>query len=125
MGTRALIHVKEKGRHSKTICTIYTQYDGYPRGIGNRVLDFIDDRRLSNGLKENCFNGMEELAAMLVAHLKTEAGTIYLFPPDSQEVYEEYTYYLYTSTNDIGFDETKPIYFDVDYPVGVIVSDEE
>jgi hypothetical protein len=30
MGTRALVHVKEGGRDSRTLVTIYRQYDGYP-----------------------------------------------------------------------------------------------
>lgn len=125
MGTRALIHVKQKGRHSKTICTIYTQYDGYPSGIGKNILDFINNRRISNGLKQDCFNGMEELSAMLVAHLKTDSGTIYLYPADSQGLWEDFTYYLYTSDHDIEFTETKPVYFDVEHPVETLIEDEE
>ena len=35
------------------------------------------------------------LSAQLIAHLKDGVGNIYVYPPDSKDCWEEFTYYIY------------------------------
>lgn len=96
MGTRSLTHVMHQG---KPLVTIYRQFDGYPEGMGKELADFLTPIRLVNGLpvgKENksVANGIDCLAAQLIAHLKTEPGDIYLCHPNSSNCGEEYTYFI-------------------------------
>jgi len=112
MGTRALI--KPLDIYGKPICTIYTQYDGYPDGVPLGVAKYLADRKLVNGIRSGehfkVVNGMDDLTAQIIAFLKinhTEimsryekgdglaAGTIYVMPPDTKDVDEEYIYYIY------------------------------
>jgi len=103
MGTRALIYVKESGRKSPTLATIYTQCDGYPlNGIGEEIHRVLahGNAKLVNGyqMSQNnpkFFNGMGCVAAYLVHALKVSIGGIYLYPPDAINVGEEYYYTLF------------------------------
>lgn len=95
MGTRALIHVKESDKNSQTIVTIYRQYDGYPEGLGEEIKAIIGDKALSNGITDGCFNGMGCFAAWLVRELKTRIGNVYIMPPNTENVNEEYVYTIY------------------------------
>ena len=95
MGTRSLTHVKFDG---KTLVTIYGQWDGYPSGMGKDLATFLASKTVGNGIrdeKDRSFaNGMHDLAAQLVAHLKAEkpVGSIYLYPDDCGDCGEEYVY---------------------------------
>jgi len=56
-------------------------------------------KSLINGIsaghtKDNSFNGMSCLAAALVAHFKQDIGGVYLYPPSSRDMWEEYTYFI-------------------------------
>jgi hypothetical protein len=114
MGTRALIHIKDSNLKSKTLVTLYRQMDGYPAGLGKEILVVLADGQsaLVNGYSNQStpshFNGMGCLAAYLVGNLKcwpyleeksNNIGNIYLVPPNTKDVGEEYTYILY-SPND-------------------------
>lgn len=101
MGTRALIHIKKNGKFSATLATIYVQFDGYPDGLGKQIIDFIGDKKISNGIKSGNFNSMGCFAASLIAHLKTEAGNVYIKEPDTCDVWENYTYTLYRNGDEI------------------------
>jgi hypothetical protein len=96
LGTRSLTHVKDD--NGRTLVTIYRQMDGYPTGHGADLLAFLKDRKVVNGISSNtpakASNGMGCLAASLVETLKAEAGIggIYLYPPDSSDCGEEWTY---------------------------------
>jgi hypothetical protein len=94
MGTRSLTHVKSAT--GKTLLTIYRQYDGYPSGMGADIAEFIKAGTLVNGLglddDKLYFNGMECFAAALVAALKEGPGNIYIYPLNSRDCWEEYTY---------------------------------
>ena len=57
MGTRATIHIakREEGVSfseipEKKIVSIYNQYDGYPEGLGVTIADYLNGKRLVNGL---------------------------------------------------------------------------
>lgn len=97
MGTRAIIHVKDD-HTPNTLCTIYRQYDGYPYGLGEDIKKALGGRELVNGYSnpKTQVNGMGCAAAMLIAALKgNRCGNVYIYPPDSEGVGEEYVYTLY------------------------------
>lgn len=63
---------------------MYRHMDGYPSGHGKELGDFLAPITLVDGLnntqQKTVANGMEGLAAQLVARFKTRIGDIYLFP---------------------------------------------
>jgi len=86
MGTRCVTVVQERG---KDIMAMYRQMDGGPDGHGKELAEFLQGKRIINGIpfgKDNSmsFNGMGCLAASLVAHFKTEIGGFYLVPLTSR-----------------------------------------
>lgn len=96
MGTRGLIHIKDK--EGETYCTIYRQYDGYPSGLGKDIFDTLGRRKLVNGIQNTLkeMNGVGCAAALLISSLKgSEAGYVYLYSPNSSNVGEDYTYTVY------------------------------
>lgn len=102
MGTRSLTHIKDdvwEDETPKTVVTIYRQMDGYPSGLGQELAEFLDGFTVVNGFglnpPEKIANGMGCLAAQVVAHLKDGVGSVYLYPPDSEDCGEEYVYTIY------------------------------
>lgn len=74
--------------------------DGYPSGHGKELKDFLTSIKMVNGLsfnQTNVANGMECLAAQLIAELKTEAGSIYLYNPNKDMSHYSYKYVVYPS----------------------------
>jgi len=103
MGTRALVHFKEGSLTGPTIVSMYRQYDGYPEGWGKDMYDALNEGmvQILNGHQgqspPTAFNGLSCLAAWLIGELKEGTiGNVYLYPPDSEDVGEEYTYTLYS-----------------------------
>lgn len=104
MGTRTLVHIKDG---KKTIATIYRQYDGYPTGMGDDIKKILNQGMVNirNGYGINDqvpkqFNGMGCLAAYLIGELKEKKiGNVYIFPTNSKDVGEDYTY---TISEDLG-----------------------
>jgi hypothetical protein len=104
MGTRSLTHVIETYKHNgkkkkQTLLTMYRQYDGYPRGHGADLVEFLEGSRVVNGYSKSdtesekrVFNGTGCLAAQLVAHFKKGIGGFYLHRPNAKDCGEEYTY---------------------------------
>jgi hypothetical protein len=100
MGTRALTVVQE---NDKDVIVMYRQYDGYPDGHGQELADFLKGITLGNGISGDkamgtFANGMGCLAAQIVAHFKTEAGGFYLYPGETRDCGEEYTYIVTART---------------------------
>ena len=105
MGTRSLTHIidgevnfKKTKPSNKTLLTLYRQYDGYLTGHGLDLAEFLQDISIVNGISEDTerkANGMGCLSAQLIAHLKDGVGNIYVYPPDSKDCWEEFTYYIY------------------------------
>jgi hypothetical protein len=95
MGTRAIINIHDEDRES--ILHLYSQWDGYPSGVGKALAVFLGGIRLVNGLtgKESgpVANGMGCLAAQVVSHFKTEVGSIYIVNKNTQGV--DYTYEVF------------------------------
>ena len=110
MGTRSLTRVikrqsgldfAEGHKHPEKACVnMYRHYDGYPKGHGIELAEFLRDFRVVNGLgskdEAKIANGYGCLAAFMVAHFKKESGQIYLYEcNDDQDSWQDYTYTVY------------------------------
>lgn len=94
MGTRSLTIIQdEKGNE---IAVMYRQFDGYPAGHGSELAEFLSGMMIVNGMgagqPERIANGMNCLAAQIIAHFKEEPGGIYLYPALTRDCWEEYIY---------------------------------
>lgn len=92
MGTRSLTRVWEKNDEEETmLVNVYRQYDGYPKGLGVELAEFLRDRVVGNGISMNDLknkkfsNGPGDLAAQLIAYMKAEhaVGGVYMEAPVS------------------------------------------
>ena len=96
MGTRSLTRVKNES--GQTILTMYRQMDGYPEGHGAELVSFLEGMDIIEGFNlggnrpEKSANGMECLAAQLVAHFKLGVGGFYLYPENAGD--QEYNYVI-------------------------------
>ena len=100
MGTRSLTVINDEWDNEE-ICVLYRQYDGYPEGHGTDLLNFLKNMNLVNGInskniKLRISNGMDCLAAQIVAHFKQQPGYFYLQSTGTRDVGEEYIYTIYT-----------------------------
>jgi hypothetical protein len=104
MGTRSLTRVYDSS--NRIIINMYRQMDGYPQEHGFDLAKFMEDMEIVNGISpgmpDNIANGVGCFAAQLVTEFKSEIGQIYLYPPDTIDVWEEYIYDIYVP--DIGYD---------------------
>ena len=107
MATRAMISIakREEGvsfseEPNQTIVDIYHHWDGYPEGLGVTLADYLNGKKVTNGLGRdnyNLFNGMGCLAASLVAELKDGPGDVYIEPRESHG-WIDYQYYIWGDT---------------------------
>ena len=110
MATRAMISIakREEGvsfseEPNQTIVDIYHHWDGYPEGLGVTLANYLNDKKVVNGIgsKDNediVFNGMGCLAASLVAQLKDGPGNVYIEPRESH-AWIDYQYYIWGDTD--------------------------
>ncbi len=81
MGTRSLTKFYHDGS-KRPFVTMYRQFDGYPSGHGVELAEFLASTKAVNGIslseKQRIANGIECLAAQVVAQFKEEPGGIYL-----------------------------------------------
>lgn len=79
MGTRAVTKVLNEDK--EVILNMYSQFDGYPDGLGRSLIEFLKKIKMVNGISFNeerkVANGMGCLAAQLVIEFKKEAGGYY------------------------------------------------
>lgn len=119
MSTSATVFIREYGA---VVACIYKHWDGYPAGIGRAIQDFAGDIPVTRGLNRQraSFNGMDDFAAALVAHLKTDpetkkiiAGDVYLYPADTVPFAsgEDYVYTLTAPGDDM--EKDRHIWVDV------------
>ena len=106
MGTRSLTYIKEEYEdNDNTIICMYRQYDGYLIGHGIELAEFLKDFTVVNGYNTltpaRSANGMSCLAAQLVAHFKDGIGNIYLYPPNTSDVGEEFIYTISLTDDEI------------------------
>lgn len=98
MGTRSIVNVV--GEYGQgPLVSIYSQFDGYPSGMGDNIKKILNHGNVTllNGFNgHSCpshFNGMGCLAAYLVGELKDgKIGNVYLYPIGSIQGYD-YTLY--------------------------------
>lgn len=91
MGTRSLTAFLIKGKEDREFVTMYRQFDGYPKGHGLQLAEFII------GEEERLYNGIGCLAAQVIAHFKPIKSGIYLEPPGARDLGEDYVYEVYVN----------------------------
>lgn len=97
MGTRSITRIIDDG---KPILAMYRQWDGYPWGHGADLQRFLEPMTVINGMRMDeetqmgrLANGAGCLAAQLIAHFKTEVGSIYCVSLDPEETqWVDYVY---------------------------------
>lgn len=99
MGTRSLTAILNED--GKEIFTMYNQYDGYASGYGLDLAKFLSEFTITNGISHNntsvkkkIANGMECLSGQIVAHFKICVGGVYLYPPNTRKMGDEYLYII-------------------------------
>jgi len=85
MATRASIKISDSD--GNFIANIYHHYDGYPEGLGQKLIDICDSGFIVNGLNAGNgkqFNGFNDLACSIVFELKEHSGNgrVYLNTED-------------------------------------------
>jgi len=96
MATRASIKISDCD--GNFIANIYHHYDGYPEGLGQKLIDICDSGKFVNGLSAGSgkqFNGFNDLACSIVFELKEHSGNgrVYLNTEDDfGECGEDYLY---------------------------------
>lgn len=100
MGTRSLTYIIDE--NGDNVICIYRQFDGYLRGMGKALKEFVSDGKVVNGLsgdEDKVFNGVGCFAAQLVKHLKERPGNVYLFPAvNDRDDWQDYEYRIYFNT---------------------------
>lgn len=105
-------HNKKKNLSDAIVC-MNVHWDGNPESYGFQLALFLNGYKIVNGLSvgqdsEKIANGMDCLAAQMVAYFKTEPGDIYLYPPSNKSK-ETYNYYIYPKTIEV-FDYDKKLF---------------
>lgn len=104
MGTRSLTVINNEWDDSE-ICVLYRQYDGYPEGHGIDLLNFLKNMNIVNGISigesRRISNGMDCLAAQVVAHFKTGPGGFYLNAAGSRDMCEQFIYTIYVKDKEL------------------------
>lgn len=119
MGTRSLTKIQDET--GRVFTTLYRQFDGYPKGHGQTILDALGDAILVNGIpfrhpdRPRMVNGMGEAALRLLLFMKLagqgsvnsqptikeqhamlfEPGSVYIMHPDAHDCGEEWIYTIY------------------------------
>ena len=101
MATRASIKFKDSD--GRFIANVYHHYDGYPSGLGVKLLE-LTEGKIVNGLSinpiERTFNGFGCLVASVIEGLKDRPGNVYLYSESEYGgVGEEYLYEVVESEN--------------------------
>ena len=96
MATRASIKISDCD--GNFIANIYHHYDGYPEGLGAKLVEICDSGKIVNGLSAGSgkqFNGFNDLACSIVFELKEHSGNgrVYLNTEDDYgKCGEDYLY---------------------------------
>jgi hypothetical protein len=92
MSTRSLTKVIYKWSDEKTnksgrrvLVNMYRQMDGYPSGMGADLVEFLNKVGTNH-------NGIQCLAAQMVAHFKDSVGGYYLEPTNAKNCGQCYDY---------------------------------
>tara|TARA_R100001480_G_scaffold146513_1_gene145114 strand:+ start:256 stop:672 length:417 start_codon:yes stop_codon:yes gene_type:complete len=106
MGTRATIKIakREEGvsfseKPDKFIVSIYHHFDGYPEYLGVTLANYLEDKKIVNGLSGDrdapVFNGLGCMAASIIKELKEEAGNVYIEDPEHPSSWLSYEYVVW------------------------------
>ena len=79
---------------NKPLVSFYTHSDGYPEGYGLNLYKFLKGFKIVNGIgtvKGKMANGIDCLAAQLIAKFKTGIGGVYIIPANIDHD-EEFSY---------------------------------
>ena len=82
---------------NRDIAVMYRHYDGYPKGHGVELRDFLKNLIITTGIGTEArfgmaANGWNCLAAQILAHFKTCVGGFYLYPAGTRDKGEDYVY---------------------------------
>ncbi len=112
MGTRSIIILQDASEQPATeIAVLYRQHDGYPTGLGADIKGCLGGKKVVNGYNAlDQINGPGDMCVQLIATLKwrdceevegirdtlplNSPGSLYLNPPGTRDMGEEYTYTL-------------------------------
>ncbi len=111
MGTRSITILQDASEQPATeITVLYRQHDGYPSGMGQDILSCLGGKTVVNGYSaDDQVNGPGDMCVQLIAWLKNNdctgsstcktkplntPGSLYLHPPGTRDMGEEYTYTL-------------------------------
>ena len=108
MATRAIIRVAEREegvsfseQTDKIRVQIYHHYDGYPEGLGVTLANYLNPKKIVNGIplkptsSVDLANGMGCLTASLIKYLKEAPGNVYVDYPYQDRFDIDYTYYIW------------------------------
>lgn len=104
MGTRSITRIYQgtPDEKPKAVVQMYRQMDGYPSGHGAELAEFLEGMTIVNGITDynakKVANGAGCLAAQMVAHFKTELGSIYLEPVGPNE-WVDYEHHVFAEDN--------------------------
>lgn len=93
MGTRSTTKIYEQYGKEKPslILSLYKQFDGYPEGWGQDLIDFIESGTFVNGISftedRKVFNGIGCFALQLVKEFKKSAGSLYATNAEDEQEY--------------------------------------
>ena len=95
MGTRSTITFIAGNEYGNIpLVKIYQQYDGYIKGVGYELANWLLKKNIVNGFNERNdidANGIGCLAAQFIRDFKKEIGGLYVIPNDPDDC-EDYNY---------------------------------
>ena len=113
--TNSVTYVHESDRRSPVLIRMLRHSDGGLSGHGKELKDFLSGITLVNGLSANqcaVANGMDCLAAQIVAHFKEGAGGIYLTLSTRSAEDSDFSYHV--------FEKNKVIYLEAEVAGAVV-----
>ena len=99
MSTRSITHLyDDRSPTPKIVCSFYRHHDGYPDGHGAELKQWLQGKKVVNGIgqdfvKGRDYNGMGSLAVSMMTHFDREAS-IRTIPTGDHNYGEEYTYHV-------------------------------
>lgn len=94
--TKALTTVLNQD--GKEILTMFGHNDGHPSAYGLKLVNFLNGfiiTKFTFSDQEKAANGMECLAAQIVAYFKKGIGEFYLYSSEKRNLDEEFIYTVY------------------------------
>ena len=104
MGTRSLTHIQNEDED--TLITLYRQHDGSFENYGLDLAKYLSRFEMVNGIPvgtteyDELANGAGCLSAQVISEFKEGVGGYYVYPANSKDCGEEYTYTV-TATEDM------------------------